>query len=273
MGLTINFCIIIITLGGLFVGAELIVGSSVRIAQKIGISELVIGLTIVSFGTSAPEFSVSLLSAFEGHANISVSNVVGSNIFNLGFILGGIALIKPVNTSGSIVKRDGAVLICTTFLLLFFFLDLKLSTFEGVILFSILITYILCLFRYSKPEVSDNKNKKNYKWYLPLVLACGLFLIFISSHFLVDSSTKIARSFGVSDWVIGVTIIAFGTSLPELVTSLVAVIKGNHSLSAGNLIGSDIFNLLGVLGLTSILQPLSVSAEAYNSLILTIYVK
>ena len=264
---TLDVAILVACLGGLWVGANLVVDNSVSTARKMAISELVIGLTIVSIGTSAPEFAVSIFAALKGHGNISIGNIIGSNIFNLGFILGGVALIRPISTSPSIVKRDGGVLILTTFILLLFLRDLFLSFWEGIFLICLLITYILYLF-HSRQKVSEEISTGAFKWYTPILLLIGLALILLSSHFLVDSASSIARSLGLSEWVIGVTIVAMGTSTPELVTSLIAVIKGHHGLSAGNLVGSDIFNLLGVLGLVGTLQSLTVSSEAYGSIFL-----
>ena len=254
-------------MAGLWVGANWLVDSSVTVAKKIGISELAIGLTVVSIGTSAPEFAVTILSAIKGHANISVANVVGSNIFNLGFILGGVALIRPVITSGIIVKRDGSVLILSTFLLLFIFRDLHLSFAEGILLLSLLFCYIFSLFYFREAD-SDETASGTFNWYQPVKLLTGLTAILLSSHFMVDSAVTIARFFNISDWVIGVTIVALGTSIPELSTSLVAVLRGHYGLSAGNLIGSDIFNLLGVLGFAGAMTSLTVSPAAYSSLLL-----
>ncbi|MBN2418059.1 MAG: sodium:calcium antiporter [Deltaproteobacteria bacterium] len=259
--------VLITCLAGLWFGANLVVDTSVSSARKIGVSELVIGLTIVSIGTSAPEFAVSIFAALKGHGNISVGNVVGSNIFNLGFILGGVALVHPISTSSSIVKRDGSVLVLTTFLLLLLLMDLFLSLWEGVLLISLLIAYILYLL-YSRQATGEDISAGSFRWYTPLLLLFGLSVIILSSHFLVDSASSIARALGLSEWVIGVTIVAMGTSTPELVTSLVAVLRGHHGLSAGNLVGSDIFNLLGVLGLAGTLQPMAVSSEAYGSIFL-----
>ncbi len=267
MNLLFDLMILVVCLAGLWIGADWVVDSSVRIARRIGISQLIIGLTIVSLGTSAPEFAVSALAALKGHGNISAGNVVGSNIFNLGFILGGVALIRPIRTSSTIVKRDGSVLVFTTFLLLLLFMDLSLTFWEGLLLVCLLAAYVLCLF-YSRQMVSDELSAGSFRWYHPFMLLIGFAFILLSSHFLVTSAISIARAFGVSEWVIGVTIVAMGTSIPELVTSLVAVLRGHHGLSAGNLVGSDIFNLLGVLGVAGILEPMTVSSEAYGSLFL-----
>ncbi len=267
MDLISDIIIIIACMGGLWIGANWLVEGSVIVSRKIGISELVIGLTIVSIGTSAPEFAVSVLSALKGHANISIGNVVGSNIFNLGFILGGVALVRPIATTNILIKRDGSVLVLTTFLLLFLFVDLHLAFWEGVLLMSLLVSYVMYLF-YCRESGGEEISAGNFRWYHPIQLLIGLAALLLSSHFMVDSATIVARELGISEWVIGVTIVAMGTSTPELVTSLVSVLKGHHGLSVGNLIGSDIFNLLGVIGLAGTLQSMTVSPEAYGSLIL-----
>jgi len=267
VNLFFDVIIICACLGGLWLGANWLVEGAVSVARKLGIPELVIGLTVISIGTSAPEFAVTILSALKGLPNISVGNIVGSNIFNLGFILGGVALVQPITTSAAIVKRDGSVLILSTLLLLLIFLDLSLSFREGILLLSLLAGYILYLF-FSRETLAEKVSAESFVWYQPIKLFIGLAAILLSSHFLVESAASLARAFGISEWVIGVTIVAMGTSTPELVTSLVAVLKGHHGLSAGNLIGSDIFNLLGVLGVAGIMRPLSVSPEAYGSLLL-----
>ena len=265
MSIFLNVTIIMISLLGLWKGADWLVESSVAIARKIGISELVIGLTILSIGTSAPEFAVSGLSALMGHGDISIGNVVGSNIFNLGFIMGTVAVIKPISTSPTLVKRDGAVLISTTLLLLFFLHDLTLEMWEGITLMLLLLSYVSYLI-YQKETSEEDIKATDYTHFHIVILLAGLAVILLSSHFLVKSASELARHFGISEWVIGVTIVAVGTSTPEFVTSLVAILKGHYGLSAGNLVGSDIFNLLGVLGLSGTLNTLNIAPDAYSSL-------
>ncbi|MBF0452530.1 MAG: calcium/sodium antiporter [Candidatus Magnetomorum sp.] len=265
MSIFLNVSIILITLVGLWKGADWLVEASVAIARKIGLSELVIGLTIVAIGTAAPEFAVSALSAIKGHGNISIGNVVGSNIFNLGFILGTVALITPLSTTGPLVKRDGSVLIATTLLLMFLLHDLCLEVWEGILLIVLLVLYISFLI-YQKESSEEDIKAVEYTHRHAYMLIAGLALILLSSHFLVESASELARHFGISEWVIGVTIVAMGTSTPEFVTSLVAILKGHHALSAGNLVGSDIFNLLGVLGVAGTLNSMTISPEAYSSL-------
>ena len=261
---------ILIVIGTIFLitkGAMWLVDSAVTIAHKVGISELVIGLTIVGFGTSAPEFAVTIISAINGQSDISVGNIVGSNIFNLGFILGGTAIIKSLSTSKKIVYRDGGVLLFGTVMLIVFLWDLVLSKFEGVVLFSFLIVYMGALL-FKKEIKKEDESVSTYKWYSPFILLFSLVLVVGSSHFLVDSASSLARIMGVSDWIIGVTIVAAGTSAPELATSIVAALRGKYGISVGNLIGSDIFNMFGVLGVASMIQNLQVDISARIDLIL-----
>lgn len=262
-----DILILLLSILGLWWGAVWVVESASRIAVRLGISEIVVGLTIVAFGTSAPEFAVTLTAAVRGLPDISIGNVIGSNIYNLGFILGGVALIKSISTSRTLVFRDGSLLIGTSILLLIFLSDLKMERWEGLVLFCILIAYLIFLFS-RKESIDEEIPSGSFHWYEIPRLITGLALIIAGGLFLVTSSTSLARSFGISEWVIGVTIVAIGTSAPEFVTSLVAVNRGKHGISAGNLIGSNIFNLLGVLGLASLLRPMTVDSGAFGSIIL-----
>lgn len=235
-------------------------------ARKFGLSDLVIGLTIVAIATSAPEFAVTISAALRDQHAISVGNVIGSNIFNLGIILGFVALVRPINISKLLLKRDGSLLVGTGILLLIFFHDLTLSLIEGAFLTIILLVYIIVLIK-QKEEVDEEipEGELNF-WDIPKFIL-GVAIIIISANFLVDSATSIARIFGISEWLIGITIVAGGTSMPEFATSLVAVHKKRHGISAGNLIGSDLFNMLGVLGTAAIINPLSLENSEYTSLI------
>ncbi len=269
MEITIDIVIVILSIALIAKGAIFVVDSAVRIAQKLGVSELVIGLTIVALGTSAPEFAVTIISSLKGQSDISVGNIVGSNIFNLGFILGGTAIIRSLTTNKRVVYRDGGFLLFGTLILTFFLWDLTLSRFEGVVLFALLIIYLVTLF-FKREKVEYEATEKTYKWYDPFILILGLVLVVGSSHFLVDSASSLAGIMGVSDWVIGATIVAAGTSAPELATSIVAALRGKHGISVGNLIGSDIFNMYGVLGVASIMRDLPVDAASRTNLILLV---
>jgi cation:H+ antiporter len=248
-------------------GAVWLVDAAARVAKHFGISELVIGLTVVAFGTSAPEFGVTILAAIRGMGDISVGNIVGSNIFNLGFILGGTAIIHSLKTNRTIVFRDGIFLLFGGILLSVFLWDLTLNKIEGIILFTLLVLYLLYLYFNKETIETEEPTHAMYRWD-PILLFVGIGLVIVGSHFLVESAVNIARFMGVSDWVIGATIIAAGTSAPEFATSLTAAMKSRYGMSVGNLIGSDIFNLFGVLGIAGIMRNLSVGHDAHINLII-----
>ncbi len=267
MSYVMDSSLLIASIFSLWLGAVWVVDSASRISQRLGISELVIGLTVVAFGTSAPEFAVSITAAVRGQADISIGNVVGSNIFNLGFILGGVAIFKAIKTTPKLVYRDGIILIVTTFLLLIFLWDSKIERWEGMILLAALLSYLLLLF-FKKETLDEEVPHGAFRWFDIPLLILGLILIVGGGHFLVESASSLARSMGISEWVIAVTIVAAGTSTPELATSIVAVYKGKYGLSAGNLIGSDLFNLLGVLGLAATIRPMQIDPHSYIEIVL-----
>jgi len=270
MGSILDIIIIIVSIVALWKGADWVVEAASRIGKKFGMSDLVIGLTIVAFGTSAPEFAVTIAAALKGQGDISVGNVVGSNIFNLGFVLGGVAAIKAIQTSSSLVYRDGLILIGITILLRFFVQDLRMSSTEGTILVVLLLAYMGFLL-WKREAIHDEGVAGQATWTDGLRLLAGLVLVVGGGHFLVESASSLARVFGISEWVIGVTIVAAGTSAPELATSLVAVLKGRSGISIGNLVGSDIFNLLGVLGVATLLNPrMTVDPQARTSIFILI---
>ncbi len=262
----LNLLLLLVSIGFLWGGAVWIVEGASRVAARLGLSELMIGLTVVAFGTSSPEFAVTVGAALQGRSDISVGNVVGSNIFNLGFILGSVALMRPLATSRSIVRRDGMFLIGTTLLLVFFLHDLTLQHYEGVVLFCGLFGYLGWLVvRRELPE--DEVPTGPFRWFDVVKLILGIGIVVGGGQLLVMSAIALARALNLSEWVIAVTIVGAGTSAPELATSMVAVIKGRHGLSAGNLVGSDLFNMLGVLGLAGILRTLTISSMAWVSLV------
>lgn len=269
--LLINLIIIIATVFALWGGAVWVVESASRIAKKFGLSQLVIGLTVVAIGTSAPEFAVSISAALAGKLSISVGNVVGSNIFNLGVILGLIAILSSVKTDKTLVSRDGTLLVVAGIILVLFFYDLELSLFEGILLVLTLSIYMFVLLR-SKNPIEEEIPEGDFTWKdIPMIII-GIALIVTGAHYLVESASEIARFYGISEWMIGITIVAAGTSIPEFATSIVAITKGKHGISIGNLIGSDLFNLLGVLGVASIIRPLTISqSDYYSIIILSIY--
>ena len=262
--------LVIVSIIMLWKGAEWLVDSAAEIAHTLHVSDLVIGLTVVAFGTSAPEFAVTISAAFSGQSEISIGNVIGSNIFNLGFILGGTAVIRPISTSPKLFNRDGLYLLISTSIIFFMFFGLDgwtpsdaYSKTEGGFLFLMLIGYILYLFLKKEPVEETHPHSATWLSYIYFIV--GLISIVAGGHLMVTHASNVARYLGVSDWIIAVTIVAAGTSAPELATSITAALKGRHGIALGNLIGSDLFNLLGVLGLAGIINPTMIEQEIYFS--------
>jgi len=267
MQIALDIVIIALSIVLIAKGASMLVDSAAKIGRRLGISDLVIGLTVVAMGTSAPEFSVTILAALRGLDDISVGNIVGSNIFNLGFVLGGTALIRSLPTNKRMVYRDGSFLLLGTILVTLFLWNLSLSQMEGLILLALLIIYLGYIF-FQKEEVEVDTNDGEIQWFDWLLLPLGLGMVLGGSHLLVDSAVDLARDFGISEWIIGVTIVAAGTSMPELATSVTAALKGRFGISIGNLLGSDIFNMFGVLGVAALIRNLDVASGARINLIL-----
>jgi cation:H+ antiporter len=262
MTLALEFLIVGISILIIAKSAGWVVDSAAKIAFRLGVSQLVIGLTIVAFGTSAPEFAVSLSAALRGIGNIAVANVVGSNIFNICLILGLCAIVRPIKTTEKLVKRDCVFLLLGTILLSSFIFNLSIGRAEGIILFTLLIFYVSYLaWRREAPEEAEIPIEKA-KWSDAILLVIGLAGIIGGAHLLVSSSVAIARAVGISEWAIGVTLVAFGTSVPELAVSVTAAIRKYYAISAGNLIGSDIFNMFGVVGFAGILTNMSFDIAA-----------
>jgi cation:H+ antiporter len=275
----LNALVVLLTILVIAKSAGWVVDSASGLARRLGVSELTIGLTVVALGTSAPEFAVTLISAFRGQGNISVGNIVGSNIFNLGFILGGAALFRAIPTNPTLLHRDGALLAASSLLLLVIVgVDLRLGRLEGLMLASGLAIYLLLLIRQRRAGRSpaDENVATSHELEVGLSsststdlkrLVLGMLGVTVGSHLLVDAASAMARAAGISEWVIGVTIIAAGTSAPELATTIAGVAKRRFDISAGNLIGSDIFNLLGVLGVAGLMRPVDVDPTARLSLV------
>jgi cation:H+ antiporter len=276
MGIT-TILILIAGLVLLVAGAEVLVKGASRIAFMFGLSPLVIGLTIVAYGTSSPELMVSVQSSLAGQPDIALGNVVGSNIFNVLLILGISALITPLVVAQQLIRLDVPILIGVSCLTLMFGLDGKISRVDGAIFLIGIILYTTFLLIQSRKERNPEVTEEYEREYggstarSPQQIAInigfvvlGLGLLVLGSKFLVDSSIAIARSFGVSELVIGLTLVAAGTSLPELATSVVASVRGERDIAVGNVIGSNIFNILAVLGGSSLFSAdgLTVSASA-----------
>ncbi|MGM9712677.1 MAG: calcium/sodium antiporter [Prevotella sp.] len=244
-------------------GADNLTDSSVSIARRLRISELVIGLTIVAFGTSMPELCVSVVSALNGTTAMAIGNVVGSNIFNVLLIVGVCAVIHPMSVSLDIIRRDIPFAFIGTLMLIFFLKDGMMSRAEALVLlagFTGYVAYTLSVARKAMPGKSEPEavsEPKDSKLKIAWKIVIGLAELVVGSHVFVGHATSLATSLGVSDAVIGITILGAGTSLPELATSAVAALKGRTSMALGNVIGSCIFNVLLILGVSAVIVPLS----------------
>jgi cation:H+ antiporter len=255
----------VLGLAALVAGAEALVRGASKIALSLGVSSLVVGLTIVAFGTSAPEVAVSVGAALHGNNDIAVGNVVGSNIFNVLFILGASALIAPLVVHSQLIRQEVPIMIGASLLLLVVVLDGSLGRADAGLLLALLIGYTVFLIRQSRAETKEIRDEYDAGVSRPagwdshwavqvLLIAVGLGLLVLGSNWLVDASVAFARAFGVSDLVIGLTIIAAGTSMPEVATSITAAVRGERDIAVGNVIGSNTFNILGCLGVSGLVS-------------------
>jgi len=257
-----NFILLLAGFVILILGGNWLLKAAVGMSIRLQIPKIVIGMTVVSFATSAPELIVSLNSAIEGHADIALGNVIGSNIANLGLVLGTVLMIANIHVAKSFYKTDWPVMMFSSILFYFFVaFDGVLQRYEGLILFTLLIMFLIYLLKVQKPavveEIPDIKSVLPIRliWIYLVIGGIGLWL---GSELLIEGAVNIAQQFGVSERIIGVTIISIGTSVPELAASIMAVIKKEKAISLGNLVGSNIFNILAVLGITSMVTPIKV---------------
>ncbi len=253
--------------------ADYLVKGAANIATAIGISPLVVGLTVVAFGTSAPELAVSVASAFKNQADLAVGNVVGSNIFNVLVILGISAMIIPLSVNQQLIRFDVPVMIFLSVLLFGVSYDGLISRIDGLVLFSLAVGYTWFLIRQSRREKDatvlkeyeeefGGEGKSPNRWKDILLIVLGIAGLTGGSHLLVKGAVEIATYFGVSELIIGLTIVSVGTSLPEVATSVMAAIKGERDIAVGNVVGSNIFNIVSVLGLASIVAPAGIAVPA-----------
>jgi cation:H+ antiporter len=294
--------VIVAAVVGLWIGARLLVDSVVRLARRVGLSELTIGLTIVAAGTSTPELVVTTGAALDGFGEIAVGNVVGSNIYNLAFILGVVSLIRIIPIERSLVHRDGIALIVSALLGGAVLLDGTVTRLEGIVFAGLFVVYTAYLLRTggappeseppsagTPPEPPDGSGTSSDRQQtgpgadppaaIPTALTervafpgrdvvfvvAGLAVVLVSGDLLVGAATSLARGAGVSEWVIGGTIVAAGTSTPEFAVSLVAMRTGRIGVSVGNVVGSNVFNMLGILGFAAALRPLTVGGAALET--------
>ena len=257
-----NFLFVVLGFVLLVFGGNWLLKSAVAISLRLQIPKIVIGMTVVSFATSAPELIVSAKAAFQGFSDLSLGNVMGSNIANLGLVLAITLLVAKIDVRKSFYTIDWPVMMFASVLLaIFVFDDRVIQRYEGIILFVVLLAFLIYLLRFQKQAVvdempEDDEALPDYKTALYLIIgAAGLWG---GSELLIEGATQMAIEFGVSERLIGITIVSVGTSIPELSASLIAVIKNEKAISVGNLIGSNVFNIFGVLGITAIISPVSV---------------
>jgi len=260
--MAIQILLLITGLMLLVVGSNYLLKSAVDLSLKLKLSKVVIGLTVVSFATSAPELLISISSALKGSADIAISNVIGSNIANLGLVLGTALCFTKIKIPKSNMKFDWTFLMIISFLFFYFISDLSVSRSEGILLFLALILFLVFIIKIrDDADVEEIKISTSSNYKILILILVSSTLLYYGSELFVNSSIYFAEYFGVSERVIGLTLVAIGTSLPELVTTLVAIYKSELDISIGNIIGSNIFNILAVIGLTSIVTDLNILSE------------
>jgi cation:H+ antiporter len=259
----LDYLYLIVGLLGLFFGGEALVRGSVGIARRLAIPPLMIGLTVVGFGTSTPELLVSADAAWRGVPDIALGNIIGSNISNILLIVGLSALVWPLRVTGDTLRRDTAVMIAAALMLLPIFAIGQMGRVSGSVLLVGLLAYLVWAYRQPGAVVADDVDVPAPASILVSLLwvVGGLVALMVGARFLVDGAVNIARGYGISEAFIGLTIVAVGTSLPELATSLIAAFRRQSEIAIGNIVGSNIFNVLGILGLTALIAPIPVASR------------
>ncbi len=248
-------------------GADRFVVGAAGTARNLGVPTLLIGLTIVGFATSAPEILVSVVAALAGRPSLALGNAIGSNIANIALVLGAVASVRPILVTSAVLRREMPLLLAVTLLTLALFLDLRLTRIDGFVLLGTMVVVLYWIVRLGTGARASDPLEAEYEAEIPLDmpmrtailwLAVGLAVLLVGSELLVDGALQVAREIGVSELVIGVTLVAIGTSLPELAVSLVSALKGEQGLAIGNILGSNMFNLLAVIGLAVVIHPATV---------------
>lgn len=250
-------------LGLLILGAEIMIRGSVSLARRFCISPHVIGLTIIAFGTSAPELFVSLKAAWIGSPGIAIGNVVGSNVANILLMIGAVGIVAPMASGGRHLKRDGIALLLATAVFMALAANGTIDRWQGIIMVSVLFGYLFYCYREDKNHNGDNADEDipditDSIWKAALLTLMGIAGVLFGARFLVDGAIAVARDYGISESVIGITLVAVGTSLPELATTIVATIRNQGAVALGNIIGSNIFNTVGIMGTVSIVHKLEI---------------
>lgn len=272
-----DYLIFLVAMAALIYGADFIIKESERIAMHYNISHFVIGATLVAFGTSLPEMAASVMAAFYGKTDMAVANVVGSVTFNITLVLGIVFLIaKSMKPKRDLFSLDSAWVVIPVIIFIIMIQDGKIGRIDGLLFLLIMVSYLIFLFKSSKEdlegEIDEELQQEKFQWFKTIaLLVIGFAFTIGGAHFVVESGTNIARVLGISEWIIGLFLISLGTSLPELVVSIVAVKKGNAEMSIGNIIGSNVANFSMVLGSAALVHPLSIdlAKNSFDLIILT----
>jgi cation:H+ antiporter len=259
-----DILIFIVSMGALIYGADFIIEQSEKIALKYNISHFVIGATLVALGTSLPEMAVSMSASIKGSADIAVANVIGSTIFNISLVLGVVFLIaKKISPDRDLFAKDSAWALFPILIFILMGIDGKLSMVDGILFLLLMGAYLLFLIKSNQVEEVEDDEEAEFSWAKSIsLLLVGFVFVIGGADFAIDSAGNIAREFGISEWIIGLFLVAFGTSLPELMISIKAALKNNADLAIGNIIGSNVANFTMVLGLSSIVNTLNVNLVA-----------
>ena len=272
MELAINAVLTVVGLVMLCFGGSWLVGGVANIAKRLGISNIIIGMTVVAYGTSTPELAASIAAAGQ-HSQIILGNVVGSNIANIGMVIGVSAILVPLFVNKAAIRKELFVMLGASVLLIAMSLDGEISQYDGVLLIGILITFTVLTCLYIKKEKNTEQVRSYPKSFYPKYigfLGIGIAFLYIGSELTIDNAVKIAQSFNIEEKIIGITIIAIGTSLPELVTSIIAIRRGNVDIGIGNIIGSNIYNILMIMGIASTLAGVIIVDTIYTDYIIMI---
>ena len=268
MEIAINAALLVVGLVMLCFGGNWLVNGGVTIAKKFGISQMIIGMTVVAYGTSTPELAASIAAAGE-HSDIILGNVIGSNIANIGMVIGIAAILTPLVVSKAIIRKEVPIMIGVTVLLIALSIDGEISQYDGILLISSLIVFTFFMYKDAKKQHENKKDepqnnqKKNVYLRAAGFLGLGIVLLYVGAILTIDNAVVIAQSFGLSEIVIAITVIAIGTSLPELITSIIAIRKGHTDIGIGNIIGSNIYNILMIMGVGAAIAGVSVASEVF----------
>ena len=271
--MAVNILLVVAGLALLIWGADRFVHGAAASARNLGITPLLVGLTVVALATSAPEILVSIVAALDGEPGLAIGNAIGSNIVNVGLVLGMTAMIRPIKLESATLRREMPALLAVSLLTVSLFLDTFLSRIDGLVMLTGLVIVMVWLARLGMRSAANDPIKIDYEAEIPsdvsmtmavVWLVVGLAILLVGAKILVNGSVGIAQELGVSEVVIGVTIVAFGTSLPELAVSLASALKGEYGLAIGNIVGSNIFNLLAVIGVAATIQPAALAPSVLS---------